>query len=260
MSNIGESLNKKRTELGLSLEVVEEETRIRKKYLEAMENGQWHVMPGNVYARGFLKTYAVYLGINEKEMLQELSRIQSPEEITKPPVIKIELPEKPRRKIGIMIGSFAIILLLCVQVLYSHYLNPKDLSAQKRPETVQQPPAVPDNTSAPEKEPALVENPPANPEQVNPIVQVKDITLGIKIKNSKCWVQVKEGTNPLFEKIMSQGEEKIFSGLSNVSFTLGNAGVAQISLNNNDLGSLGAVGEVIKKAYVLENNEIKETF
>jgi cytoskeletal protein RodZ len=55
----------------LALEEVEEETKIRKYYLEALENGNFRVLPPPVYASGFVKRYAILLGLDEKEMVAE---------------------------------------------------------------------------------------------------------------------------------------------------------------------------------------------
>jgi cytoskeletal protein RodZ len=49
---------------GVPLEEVARETRIRVEYLEAIESGNWAVLPGDVYARGFLRNYATYLGLD----------------------------------------------------------------------------------------------------------------------------------------------------------------------------------------------------
>lgn len=80
MVDIGQALKKKRIELGLSLEVVEEQTKIRKRYLEAIETGDWSVLPGDVYARGFVRAYAEAVGLDGRELLAQKEFGQSGEE------------------------------------------------------------------------------------------------------------------------------------------------------------------------------------
>lgn len=64
MSELGRQLQEARTAKGLSLADMESVTRIRQKYLEALENGEYAKLPRGATARGFLRTYAVYLGLD----------------------------------------------------------------------------------------------------------------------------------------------------------------------------------------------------
>jgi cytoskeleton protein RodZ len=68
---IGETLRKARTERGVELSEVERATKIRAKFLEAMEEDRWRALPAPVYARGFLDIYARYLGLDEQALLDE---------------------------------------------------------------------------------------------------------------------------------------------------------------------------------------------
>jgi cytoskeletal protein RodZ len=68
---IGETLRKARTERGVELSEVEQATKIRAKFLEAMEKDRWGALPAPVYARGFLDIYARYLGLDQRALLDE---------------------------------------------------------------------------------------------------------------------------------------------------------------------------------------------
>ncbi|NPV74237.1 MAG: helix-turn-helix domain-containing protein [Pelotomaculum sp.] len=76
---IGNKLRQARENLSLTLEDIESATKIRRKYLEALENEQFGILPGRVYARCFLNTYARFLGLNTKEIIQKYDRIFPPE-------------------------------------------------------------------------------------------------------------------------------------------------------------------------------------
>ncbi len=54
--------------MGVSLAEVEIATRIRQKYLSAIEADEWHLLPGEVVGRGFLRNYAEYLGLESHEI------------------------------------------------------------------------------------------------------------------------------------------------------------------------------------------------
>ncbi len=70
LGQIGERLAEARTAKGLSLAQVEEITKIRLKYLAALEAEDWQVIPGEVYLRGFLKSYAQAVGIDPAAILE----------------------------------------------------------------------------------------------------------------------------------------------------------------------------------------------
>ena len=68
-SHIGAILVEERTRQGLELDALEERTKIRAKYLRALENEEWDVLPGAAYVRGFLRTYAGELGLDADELV-----------------------------------------------------------------------------------------------------------------------------------------------------------------------------------------------
>lgn len=76
LKEIGERLRRRREELGLSLRDAQTATKIRQRYLEALEEGDDSVMPGYVYAKGFLRAYASYLGLDGWALVEEYKAIR----------------------------------------------------------------------------------------------------------------------------------------------------------------------------------------
>jgi cytoskeleton protein RodZ len=66
---LGETLQRARLARGVTLEEAERTTRISRRYLEALENENFGLLPAPVYARGFLRTYARYLGLEPTDLL-----------------------------------------------------------------------------------------------------------------------------------------------------------------------------------------------
>ena len=64
MFEIGTTLREGRVRRKLTLQQVEDDTKIRVKYIQAMENEDFEVMPSPAYVRGFVRTYATYLGLD----------------------------------------------------------------------------------------------------------------------------------------------------------------------------------------------------
>jgi cytoskeleton protein RodZ len=69
---LGKALTQARTARGLTLTDVERDTRISSKYIQAIEEGQFETLPAPVYARAFVRTYAQYLGLNARELVQQM--------------------------------------------------------------------------------------------------------------------------------------------------------------------------------------------
>jgi transcriptional regulator with XRE-family HTH domain len=71
VKDIGRRLKSKREELGLTVDQVQAETKIRRRYLEALEAGKEGSLPGDVYVKGFLRFYANFLGLDGQAMVAE---------------------------------------------------------------------------------------------------------------------------------------------------------------------------------------------
>ena len=73
-SRIGPDLQRARTRREIGLEEVEAATRIRARFLEAIEAEDWEALPGGVYTRGFIRTYASFLGLDGERLAQDFRR------------------------------------------------------------------------------------------------------------------------------------------------------------------------------------------
>lgn len=71
MMELGQLLRQTREAQELSLSAVEAQTRIRQRYLAALESGDWGELPNEVVARGFVQTYARFLGLDAAELLAQ---------------------------------------------------------------------------------------------------------------------------------------------------------------------------------------------
>jgi hypothetical protein len=77
---IGKSLRNAREQQKLEFSDIERSTRIRGKYLRALEEGRFDVLPGTAYVKGFLRTYAEYLGLDGQRFLDEYNAQFPPDE------------------------------------------------------------------------------------------------------------------------------------------------------------------------------------
>lgn len=73
--SLGEKLRKAREERDISISEVAEQTRISALYLEAIEKDDYGPLPGGIFNKGFIKSFAKYVGVDESEALQDYARI-----------------------------------------------------------------------------------------------------------------------------------------------------------------------------------------
>src|SRR3954465_13438994 len=71
MADIGATLREARMRQRIDISEVESETKIRAKYLRALENEEWDLLPGPTYVKSFLRTYAEALGLDGKLLIEE---------------------------------------------------------------------------------------------------------------------------------------------------------------------------------------------
>lgn len=79
MPELGKTLSQARIARGLALEDCERDTRISKRYLDALEREDWKIFPAPVYSRAFLRTYAQYLGLDPHLLMRMLKEQEEPE-------------------------------------------------------------------------------------------------------------------------------------------------------------------------------------
>jgi cytoskeleton protein RodZ len=75
--SLGEKLRQAREERGISISEVAEQTRISALYLEGIEADDYRTLPGGIFNKGFVKSYAKYVGVDEQEALQDYARLVS---------------------------------------------------------------------------------------------------------------------------------------------------------------------------------------
>lgn len=116
MPELGKTLSQARVARALTLEDCERDTRISKRYLDALEREDWRAFPAPVYSRAFLRTYAQYLGLDPNELMR-LFRTQTEEPELRP------LPEVPAAPATgnmnfVLAGAVMVLLLLAGVFLY----------------------------------------------------------------------------------------------------------------------------------------------
>jgi cytoskeleton protein RodZ len=112
---IGNSLREARLRQGFEIPRIEADTKIRGKYLRALEEEQFEVLPGDTYVKGFLRTYADYLGLEGQLYLDEYnSRFTTAEELSP---AQSTAPRRRRRRVESNFVVVALAGIVAVTVL-----------------------------------------------------------------------------------------------------------------------------------------------
>ncbi len=92
----GERLKREREMRDVSLGEVTRGTRIPEKFVHALENEEWQVLPGGVFSRGYVRSIARYLGLNEEEFLSEYDLARGQTELPMPRAYENKIPGPPK--------------------------------------------------------------------------------------------------------------------------------------------------------------------
>lgn len=133
---LGEVLREAREAKGADLARVERETKIRERYLSALERGEYRELPGAVYTKGFLRNYAAYLGL-DPEYLIDLYRLETASGSTDRP--SVPRPPRPisvrrRRTFVITPGAVAAAILTILVGAFVAWLGYEFVNFARTPE------------------------------------------------------------------------------------------------------------------------------
>jgi cytoskeleton protein RodZ len=122
-TEIGATLHDARKRLGLDIREVEDRTKIRARYLRALENEDWETLPAPAYVRGFLRTYGQVLGLDGEMLADEFRRRHESAEAsaassaTEPVLSESRRPgERPPSRAPLIAG-LAVVLVALLLVL-----------------------------------------------------------------------------------------------------------------------------------------------
>ena len=295
MSELGRLLREARTARELSLADVESVTRIRQKYLEALESGDFASLPRGAVARGFLRTYATFLGLDADEMLRRYGK----ESGDAGDELSIAEPGKPRlvdyRPLEVSLSepvsganwwpwAIAALVVIAAGVLIWWLVSRNELSrflTAFGPAAVMQASATPTGTATqwvvtatpqPARE-LVLPTPTSNllplptptvaatitptPRPTETPELVTQIDMQVRI-TQRAWVRVMVDGEVVEEGTLESGTTKEYQAQQSISIRTGNGGGVSLTLNGEDLGPMGNVGQVIERTWVVDQEGVTE--
>jgi cytoskeleton protein RodZ len=127
MPEIGSTLRAARMSARIDVSEIEAQTKIRAKYLRALENEEWDLLPGPTFVRSFLRTYAQALDLDAKALVEEYRlNYESPSEAALEPIVSTPStsprgrgPSRPSRGYMVLVGIVGVVIVLLVIGLLS---------------------------------------------------------------------------------------------------------------------------------------------
>jgi cytoskeleton protein RodZ len=131
MADIGATLREARMRAHIDITEVETRTKIRAKYLRAMENEEWDLLPGEVYVKSFLRTYGEFLGLDTRQLIDDFKRrYERPTDHELRPITPLGRERPPR---GPLIPPWAVIVAVLAVVVVALYFVGNSTNSKNTP-------------------------------------------------------------------------------------------------------------------------------
>jgi cytoskeletal protein RodZ len=122
MADIGTTLREARIRARIDISEVEARTKIRAKYLRAIENEEWDLLPGPVYVKSFLRTYGEFLGVDTRQLVDEYKRrYERPADQDLRPISARSRERDRRRRRRPRLGPVGAVILALAAVVVALY-------------------------------------------------------------------------------------------------------------------------------------------
>jgi cytoskeletal protein RodZ len=117
MADIGTTLREARIRARIDISEVEARTKIRAKYLRAIENEEWDLLPGPVYVKSFLRTYGDFLGVDSRGLVDEYKRrYERPADQDMRPIAPLGRERERKRRRSSRFGRVAAVVVVLAVV------------------------------------------------------------------------------------------------------------------------------------------------
>lgn len=256
MPTLGEELRRLREDKGLSLREVSDATHIGSRFLQAIEADNYSILPGGIFNRGFVRSYARFVGLDEEQALVLYNQQLEAQGGEAPRSIAPSW-EGVEEEVSSPWGTIALIILtlliLCAGIYmgYRYFRgeevanqivetsstasvstasSPGTTSSQAIATTTDESPSP---TPIGEISPAPTSSPDTSSSPAPPLAG--DLQVKIQIGENPCWLKVKSDANPAAEGTLNPGDVREFSASEKLVLSFGNAVGVTATLNGRPM-------------------------
>lgn len=279
MSKLAETLHVTRRSRGEQLEEVEQITRIRKAYLQALEADDFRRLPPPVYTRGFVRNYAAHLGLDPEQMVrfydEAIGYALEPASLHRSDGVRVSRLVAPNvAAIGVGVALAGIIFVWLYSAVFVDgparvarlptpvVPTPTALTAMVPPSPAPTPEPTPAALAAsPTARPAINPAPPAptqvavaKPSPPPAPTPTQGLALAIKVIDAPSWVQVRTDGVVVFTGTLAPGAERLFSANREIFIHGGRSDAIELVLNGRPQGRLGQAGQTVVRRTFTTND------
>jgi len=271
--DFGGKLREARERRGVSLRQIANATKIAVSVLEALERNDISRLPGGIFGRAFVRSYAIEVGLDPETTIQEFIAQFPNDSVTvghpaSRQVEDHEAVESDRRMAGTFLWLILVSFPVAGAVLYFATAGRRDAPAEPPAVEVTTPTPAPESrpavdappaSSAIAAEPAPAIAPPVKPAPAPPVtpppVTAADgdtLTVSITAKGP-CWVSAMVDGQRVIERLMQPGERSTLDVKREIVLTAGDGAALAVTLNGAAAKPLGKAGEVVTARFNLTN-------
>ena len=285
---VGDILRRERERQKFSVKDIEQGTSIRAVYIEAIEDGEYDKLPGNVYAKGFVKNYANFLKLEGDKLSREFA-----EEIAPPPAPAIMTDSKSSTPSeDIKPAQNEVVKNFAAEDKTADIISEPipNLNSQPNQKSYEQSEIKINSVSSVRNKKSnsgllvaaviliaaiagglwyyftniegaeIAQNQNPNPQSISTVNPVSASTPdsatpmnGVSLQarfNDRCWTKVIVDGRIAYEGTAEAGQTLNWQGTDKIIVTAGNAGAVAFVENGRDLGIAGADGDVVEKTFI----------
>jgi cytoskeletal protein RodZ len=270
---VGQTVARDRAAAGMTVAQVAASTRIRATVVSAIEDDDFRLCGGDVYARGHLKSIAAAVGSDPAALVahfdeQHAATARVPSGEVEPIVQPTRVMEAgaPGAGLAALAGTLgaslsggrrgpnwsavmglAIAVIVAVSafsLLTNHATSstlagsPTSTPSGAAPSSARPTPSTPSTTTTPSTSPTDV------------VAQADGVNVRLTVTGRASWVRATAAGRTLFEGTLTTGQTKTFKDTKKVKLIIGNAGAVALKVNGRDLGAPGSVGQVVNVSFV----------
>jgi transcriptional regulator with XRE-family HTH domain len=248
MASIGQELKRERELRGISLKEIADSTKINIRFLRALEEDRFDMLPEKFFIRGIIRAYASYIGLDEQsvlntylEGLQAREKQQGSEEDKRTEAIEDD-ESHPDKKKNIFFFTLTVLVILALTVIL-YVVFQKDEEPLPSSAEIQSLPAKPQEKS--------LTLPPITEEK--PEIKPEDLALEILVQQ-ETWIEVFADQEMLDSGIKYPGDRLHYKARKEFLIHIGNAGGVAITINGQEGIRLGEPGAVRRDISITLDN------
>ncbi len=233
-----EELKKRRLELGKTLEEVAEQTKIKKSYLQLIEEGKFDELPIELYTRGYIKIYAQSLGLDASFILKDYDEYLKSKKQTVTQIEPVAVKESSDKKFTFLkkLPNWSITAIIISTVIFVIILL---IQFEKKEPTIPPPPVTRQTIS---EIPKVEEK----TEKTQPQQELYTNKQKLEIETTdKVWMRITIDDKEKREFLLNPGQKIELQANKSFKLHIGNAGGVKILFNDKELGKLGETGQVV---------------